>query len=195
MTYYEVFRNATDPRKQNHLASCVSWAEQYLKLDFQCVLFIVIFRTSLDAPDSWWTRCCLKENTEPLRLKQHGGGRVMFWVLAIGNELFIPWRVADGMKMNSHGYIAFQRSNKPLDIVQERQPMAFVRKLVFMRGNLAACTAMSNIEYFLGFKFGVLKKLDRPIVWSSSSQNRIEKIFGTWRLYETGRRFPPRNET
>ncbi len=67
---------------------------------------------------SWWARrICrgwvLEHEDIPIHLKgQQGGGGIMFWAGINGHELVGPFRVPDGVKMNSAIYSKFLDDNR-----------------------------------------------------------------------------------
>ena len=82
------------PLKAIHKKKRMEWAQKYIELNFQTVLFIDECRATLDSPDGWRRGWFCKEGPRPQRIRrQQGGGGVMFWAGIIGNELVGPFRV------------------------------------------------------------------------------------------------------
>ena len=88
------------------------WAKTYMKTGFMNVIFSDECRATLDGPDGFcrgWLnngqRCptCLR--------RQQGGGGVMFWAALHGKKLIGPFRIENGVKMNSSAYINLLNSN------------------------------------------------------------------------------------
>ena len=96
------------PLTKNHKELRQIWAEQYMKCDFSTVIFTDECRATLDGPDCW-SRGWLREGQdEQVRLRrQQGGGGVMFWAGIVNDELIGPFRVEDGVKINSENYCEF----------------------------------------------------------------------------------------
>ena len=83
-------------------------AQNYMKLDFQRVLFTDEARATLDGPDGWAKVWKPNGAPTPYRIRrQQGGGGVMFWAGNIGEELVGPFRVPEGVKLPSNAYTAF----------------------------------------------------------------------------------------
>ena len=82
-----------------------AWSVQYLKHDFNLVLFTDKMRTTLDGPDGWSRGLVAHGRAAPTQFKrQQGGDGVMIWAGIIGNELVGPFKVEDGVKIDSAGY-------------------------------------------------------------------------------------------
>jgi transposase len=90
----------------------VAWAEQYLKEDFKKVLWTDESRATLDGPDGWDRGWLLSTSQPQIRLRrQQGGGGVMVWAGIIGSEVVGPFRVREGVKLNSESYCTFLKEN------------------------------------------------------------------------------------
>ncbi|KAM9811568.1 uncharacterized protein LOC133155363 isoform X2 [Syngnathus typhle] len=80
----------------------LQWAQDYMKTNFQTVLFTDECRATLDGPDGWSRGWLVDGHHSPTRLRrQQGGGGVMFWAGIMGRERLGPFRVPEGVKMTS----------------------------------------------------------------------------------------------
>ena len=79
-----------------------------MKCDFSTVIFTDECRATLDGPDCWTQGWLREGQAEQVRLRrQQGGGGVMFWAGIVNDELIGPFRVEDGVKINSENYCEF----------------------------------------------------------------------------------------
>ncbi|CAJ0944200.1 unnamed protein product [Ranitomeya imitator] len=100
------------PLYKKHEIKRQDWAKKYLKTDFSKVLWTDEMRATLDGPDGWIRGWISKGQRAPLRLRrQQGGGGVLVWAGIIKDELVGPFRVEDGVKMNSQTYCQFLEDN------------------------------------------------------------------------------------
>ncbi|CAJ0968398.1 unnamed protein product [Ranitomeya imitator] len=118
------------PLNKKHKIKCQDWAKKYLKTDFSKVLWTDEMRVTLDGPDGWARGWISKGQRAPLRLRrQQGGGGVLVWPGIFKDELVGPFRVEDGVKLNSQTYCQFLEDNffkqwyrKKSGIVEELGP-------------------------------------------------------------------------
>ena len=95
-----------------HKKKLLEWAQKYMRLPFEYVLFTDECRASLNGPDGWRRGWFSAEHGRPHLLRcQQGGGSVMFWAGIVGNELVGPFRVEDGVKMTAIVHIDFLKKN------------------------------------------------------------------------------------
>ena len=122
------------PLKHIHKKKRMDWAKNNIKVNFQSFLLTDECRATLDGPDGWRRGWYCKEGprVERIRRQQVGGG-VMFWASIVGNELFGPFRVSDGVKMTAKVYKDFLK--KPLVPWYTKKKLAFRKKMVFMHDN------------------------------------------------------------
>ena len=101
------------PLSEVHRSKRVAWANQYMKLDFRRVIFSDECRAILDGPDGvcrGWLHTAT-ETPRRLRRQQSGGGGVMFWASIVYNKVVGPFRVPEGVKVDSNSYQRFLRQN------------------------------------------------------------------------------------
>ena len=96
------------PLNKKHKEKRMNWAKKYLKTDFSKVIFTDECRATLDGPDGWARGWVAKGQPTPTRIRrQQSGGGVMFWAAILDKDLIGPFRVPDGVKINSVGYCEF----------------------------------------------------------------------------------------
>ena len=122
------------PLKDVHKKKRMDWAKNNIKVNFQSVLFNDKCRATLDGPDGWRRGWNCKEGPRLERIRRHQvGGGVMFWATIIGNKMFGPFRVSDGVKMTAKVYMDFLK--KHLVPWYTKKKLAFRKKMVFMHDN------------------------------------------------------------
>lgn len=176
------------PLKESHKKARVSWAEKYLKTDFQTVLFTDEMRATLDGPDGWAKSWTAHGSSRPQRIRrQQGGGGVMMWAGILGDRLVGPFRVPEGVKITSANYISFLKNNFVPWL--KRQPAALKKKIIFMHDNAPSHAATATRSYLETLKFSD----DKLMVWPSLSPdlNPIENLWSILKqkLYAGGRQF------
>ena len=63
----------------------LNWASEYMKLDFEVVMFTDECRATHDWPDGWSKGWVANGSNRPIRVRrQQGGGGIMFWAGIIG---------------------------------------------------------------------------------------------------------------
>lgn len=103
---------ASPPLSKLHRQKRQEWANRYLKQDFSKVLWTDECRATLDGPDGWARGWVLKGRQSRNRMRrQQGGGGVMFWAGLLGNTIVGPFRVEQGVKLNSQNYCSFLSKN------------------------------------------------------------------------------------
>ena len=89
-----------------------AWSVQYLKQDFNLVLFTEKIQATLDGPDGWSREWVAHGRAAPTRFKrQQGGDGAIIWAGSIGNELVGPFKVQDSVKIDSAEYTQFLEKN------------------------------------------------------------------------------------
>lgn len=123
------------PLTKKHKLKRQDWAKKYLKTDFSRVLWTDEMRVTLDGPDGWARGWITKGRSAPLRFRrQQGGGGVMVWAGIINDELVGPFRVEDGLKINSNTYCQFLEAT----LFQQwyrKKSAAFKKTMIFMQDN------------------------------------------------------------
>ena len=100
------------PLSKLHRQKRLDWADMYLKQDFSKVLWTDECRATLDGPDGWARGWVFKGRQSQNRMRrQQGGGSIMFWAGMLGSTIIGPFRVEQGVKMNSEGYCKFLTKN------------------------------------------------------------------------------------
>ena len=97
--------------KKNKLAR-LDWAKNYMKCNFDDVLFTDECRASLDGPDAFGRGWLVDGGIRPRSFKrQQGGGGIMVWAGIINSGLVGPFFVEEGVKMNSKNYVEFLQAH------------------------------------------------------------------------------------
>lgn len=121
------------PLNKTHKLKRQEWAKKYLKTDFSKVLWT-------DESDSWrtrWMACGWISNGHraPLRLRrQQDGGGVPVWAGIIKDELVGPFRVENGLKINSQTYCQFLEDTFFTQWYKKKSA-SFKKTLIFMQDN------------------------------------------------------------
>jgi len=170
---------------KRHKENRISWAHQYLKLDFSKVIFTDECRATLDGPVGW-TRGWVQNGTNPQeRLRrQQGGGGVMFWAAIIGDKFIGPVKVEDGVKINSAGYCTFLEANfLPW---YNNQPAAVKESLIFQQDNAPSHASRETKGWLADQGLSTENSLDlNPIenLWAFLKQ----KVYRSGRQYNSKR--------
>lgn len=173
---------------EKHKENRVKWATEYLKTNFENVLFTDECRATLDGPDGWAKGWVVDGQSTTTRIsRQQGGGGVMFWAGIMGSSLLGPFRVDDGVKLNSEGYCAFLNEHF-LTWFKSQRPQ-FRNKLVFMHDN-APSHASNHTKQWLSEQGLRNEKL---MVWPPNSPdlNPIENFWSIvkQKVYKNGRQY------
>ena len=90
--------------------------------------------------------------SEPVRARrQQVGGRVMFWAAKVGDRKIGPFRVEDGVKINSESYCAFL--NKHFRPWWKKRPLKLRKALIYMQDNAAPSHAWRyTTAWLMGIK-------------------------------------------
>lgn len=179
----------TKKHKENRLL----WAKKYMKTDFSKVLFTDESRITLDGPDGWargWV--CNQRDSRHFVKRQQGGGSIMIWAGIIGNELVGPFRVEDGVKMNSKSYCEFldQYFFEWLD----DQPIAKRRSLIFMQDNAPSHASKLTKSWLQEKGFVGETYMDWPA--NSCDLNPIENLWSILKreIYRNSKQFNSKHD-
>ena len=150
-------------------------------------------RASMDGPDGWARGWVQSRCEAPVRIRrQQGGGGLMIWAGIINDELVGPFRIKDGVKMNSETYCNFLNEN--LMPWMKKKPAAQRKKLIFMHDN-APSHASKNTKEWLISK-GITG--ERIMEWPACSPdlNCIENLWSTLKrkIYTNGRQYRSKDD-
>ena len=183
----------TPPLNKKHKEKRVAWAETYLKTDFSKVIFTDECRATLDGPDGWAHGWVVRGQKTPSRIRrQQGGGGVMFWAAIVDKDIIGPFRVPDGVKIDSSGYCdLLQRCFIPW---WKRKAAKTRKSLIFMHDNAPAHASKFTQEWLS--KQGI--KEQNLMVWPPCSPdlNPIENVWSVIKqeIYKGGKQFSSKDE-
>ena len=173
----------------NHL----NWARENLKTDFSKVIFTDESRVTLDGPYGWSKGWVLCDKEAPPRLrKQHGGGGIMMWAGIVNDKVIGPFKVDEGVKLNSDNYCALLEDT--FFKWYKAQSRKFKKDCVFMQDNAPSHAPRSTSDFLAqkGFTGSKLMK------WPSSSRdlNPIENMWALVKreLYSGGKQYRNQSE-
>ena len=159
---------------ESHKTQRMAWAKKYLKRDFSKNIFTDECRASLDDPDGWSKGWIVKGQGIPFRLRrQQGGWGMMFWAVIVGKSLVGPFRVQDGLKMNSQSYTEFLDAN--FFPWYDSQTLDFQESCIFMQENAPSHASRFTKAYLAGKNISGERLMDWPP--SSPDLNCIENLW------------------
>ena len=152
------------PLNKKHKLKRQDWARKYLKTDFSKVLWTDEMRVTLDGPDGWARGWISNGHRAPLRLRrQQGGGGVMVWAGIIKDELVGPFRVENGVKMNSQTYCQFLEGTFFKQWYRKKSA-SFKKTMIFMQDNAPSHAS----KYSTAWLASKGLKDDRIMTWPPS---------------------------
>ena len=181
------------PLNARHKEKRLNWAKNYLKTDFSKVIFTDECRATIDGPDGWATGCIINGQPTPTRIsRQQGGGGVMFWAAIVDKDIIGPFRVPDGVKIDSVGYC---------DLLQKwfmpwwkRKAVKTRKSLIFMHDNAPAHASKFTHEWLA--RQGI--KGSNLMVWPPCSPdlNPIENVWSIIKqdVYKEGRQYSSKDQ-
>lgn len=179
---------ARPPLSHLHKKKRVEWANAYMKTNFNNVMFTDESRISLDGPDGWRRGWIWKDGQKCESIKrQQGGGGIMIWAGIVHNKLVGPFRVPEGVKLNSANYCAFLEENVMPFIA--RQPKSWKNALIIQQDNAPSHASKFTKEWFEENGF----KNEKMMVWPPNSPdlNCIENLWSIVKrdIYKNGKQF------
>ena len=181
------------PLNKTHKTKRQDWAKKYLKTDFSKVFWSDEMRVSLDGPDGWARGWITKGQQVPYRLRrQQGGGGILVWAGIIKDQLVGPFRVDDGVKINSQTYCQFLEDTFFKKWYKKKSP-SFKKNMIFMQDN-APSHASKYTTAWLARK-GI--KGEKIMTWPPCSPdlNPIENLWSFMKceIYREGRQYTSLN--
>ncbi|KAJ1120314.1 hypothetical protein NDU88_008488 [Pleurodeles waltl] len=181
------------PLNKTHKLKRQDWAKKYLKTDFSKVLWTDEMRVSLDGPDGWARGWIGKGQRAPVPLRrQQGGGGVLVWAGIIKDELVGPFRVEDGVKLNSQSYCQFLEDTFFKQWYRKKSA-SFKKNMVFMQDNAPSHASKYSTAWLArkGIKEGNL------MTWPPCSPdlNPIENLWSIIKceIYKEGKQYTSLN--
>lgn len=184
---------STPPLNSTHKSKRLAWAKEHMKTDFSKVVFTDEARVTLDGPDGWSKGWMLNERAVPGRLRrQQGGGGIMIWAAIVGNELIGPFKVDDGVKLNSENYCKLLQS--VFFPWYNRKSRVFKKNVVFMHDNAPSHASKATTAFLA--KKGLSGKTLMTWPPSSPDLNPIENLWALLKkeLYKAGKQYRSKEE-
>ncbi|CAL9698388.1 unnamed protein product [Knipowitschia caucasica] len=178
------------PLNKTHEIKRQDWAKKYLKMDFSNVLWTDEMRVTLDG----WARGWISHGQRaPLRLRrQQGGGGVLVWAGIIKDELVGPFRVEDGLKLNSQTYCQFLEGTF-FKQWYRRKPASFKKTMIFMQDNAPSHASKYSTAWLASKGLKEVKIMTWPPC--SPDLNPIENLWALIKrdLYREGKQYTSLN--
>ncbi|KAI5613485.1 bridging integrator 1b isoform 2 [Silurus asotus] len=154
------------PLNKTHKLKCQDWAKKYLKTDFSKVLWTDEMRVSLDGPDGW----------------------ARGWI----DELVGPFRVEDGVKLNSQSYCQFLEDTFFKQWYRKKSA-SFKKNMIFMQDNAPSHTSKYSTAWLA--RKGI--KEENLMIWPPCSPdlNPIENLWSIIKcaIYKEGKQYTSLN--
>ena len=144
------------------------------KLDFSKVVWSDEMRVTLDCPDGCSRGWIIIDHEAPVRLRRQHGGGLMVWAAIFNDQLIGPFRIPDGVKINSAYYCQFLNDNF-LKKWYNKKLASMKKTIIFMHDNAPSHTSKSTTSWLAGKGF----KGDRLMVWPPASPdlNPVENLW------------------
>uniref|UniRef100_A0AAY4C5V1 Oxysterol-binding protein n=1 Tax=Denticeps clupeoides TaxID=299321 RepID=A0AAY4C5V1_9TELE len=181
------------PLKKTHKLKRQDWAKKYLKTDFSKVLWTDEMRVSIDGPDGWARGWIGKGQRAPVRLRrQQGGGGVLVWAGIIKDDLVGPFRVEDGVKLNSQTYCQFLEDTFFKQWYRKKSA-SFKKNMVFMQDNAPSHASKYSTAWLA--RKGI--KEEKLMTWPPCSPdlNPIDNLWSIIKceIYKEGKQYTSLN--
>ena len=171
----------------------VNWAKNYMKMESSRVIFTDECRATLDGPDGFSTGWVRFNHDAPSRVRrQQGGGGIMFWAGIVYNQIVGPFKVAEGVKMNSENYRNFLTDN--FVPWYQNLPPNEKKRMVFMQDNAPSHASSMTMDFLAGLGFFGSRLMTWPP--SSPDLNPIENLWGIIKadVYRGNKQFTNKND-
>ena len=178
---------------KKHKEARLTWAKKYVKTNFSNVIFTDESRVTLDGPDGW-TREWVQNGRQSLYLirRQQGFGGVMIWAGIIGNEVIGPFKVEEGVKLNTVNYCAFLAKNFKQWLQMQNNYRR--QKLIFMQDNAPSHASRYTKSWLKNECFNNDSLMDWPA--NSPDLNAIEHYWSILKaaIYRDGKQYSSKTE-
>lgn len=178
---------------KQHKQRRVEWAKKYMKVDFSQVVFSDECRATLDGPDGF-ARGWIRHGTlPPVRaFRQQKGGGIMFWAAIHGENLVGPFRIDNGIKINSETYTNLLKTKfiPYINSMKGRDK----KKVIFMQDNAPSHASTYTKEFLRENGLSGTRLMDWPS--ASPDLNPIENYWAIFknRLYAQGKQFKNKDD-
>lgn len=181
------------PLSRAHKESRLQWAKKYMKTDWSKVIFTDECRATLDGPDGFARGWIRQGHIVPANLRrQQGGGGVLFWAGIHNQNLIGPFKVDDGVKMNSISYCDLL-NRKLLPYIRSLIPKDR-RNTILMQDNAPSHASIHSKKFLNENGFSGNTLMDWPSC--SPDLNPIENYWAVFKskLYEGGKQYANKND-
>ena len=110
------------PLNGTHEPIRLKWVRKYKKIDLFNVIFTNKYHSTLDGPDEWAKYWISSNHCSHVRVRhQQGRRRVMFWPAITDDGSIRPFRIENGVTIDSRGY-AFLTFSTLITWVEQNSP-------------------------------------------------------------------------